>query len=58
MQNDNLLIIKKVLKKGCKLAYSFISEVGKFGEELPVPGLSRRYEADIPHNDWHKKSGI
>ena len=55
MQNDNLFIIKtKVIKKGCKLAYSFISEVGKFGEELPVPGLSRRYEADNPHNEWHK----
>ena len=29
-------------------SYSFVSEVGNFGDELSAPGLSKRYEPDIP----------
>lgn len=29
-------------------SYSFASEAGNFGDELSVPGLSRRYEPDVP----------
>lgn len=34
-------------------SYSFASEASNLGDESSVPGLSRRYEPDIPSIKFH-----